>query len=129
MSRERRHSPRFTLDGSVRLSAPGCPAQDARFTDISMLGAGMLVSRAAVVMLAQGGKVLLEGDRIRLELSTALLSTDNEIPAVSCQVRHARRLSLDRYHVGVMFVDPDDQQGSRIASLVEMARTAGQPAE
>ncbi|MCB1801429.1 MAG: PilZ domain-containing protein [Gammaproteobacteria bacterium] len=124
MTHERRHSPRFTLEGSVRLSAPGCPVQEVRLTDISLLGAGMSVSRSAIEMLAQGGKVLLEGDRVQLDLSNGLPSVANDIPAVSCRVRHARRLSLDRYHVGVLFVDPDDGQRAGIAGLVEMARAA-----
>lgn len=119
---ERRHSPRYPLSGRVQLSVLGAASHAAEMEDISALGVGLLVSHATATVLAQGGSVLMPGDRIQVEWGAEQQTGSSDALNVICRVRHSRRLSFDTYHVGALFIDPDPFQQMQIAALLTTAQ-------
>lgn len=122
---ERRLFPRFTFARPVELRSPDGAGFGAESNEISAAGVGMLVSRDAVVSLAQGGSLLTPGDPLDVSINGA--EDDLELPGVHCRVKHVRRLSQDRYLVSVWFAELDSAQKRVVDRLIEQARAANQP--
>ena len=119
---ERRISPRFSFERSVELRGPQGVLFDARSSDISVTGMGLLLSRAVVVALAQGGSILTMGDGLQLVLPGTLNHSSQGGLTLDCRVRHVRRMSHEEYQVGVWFTNPTPGQQAGLAVLVEEAR-------
>ncbi|MCB1791095.1 MAG: PilZ domain-containing protein [Gammaproteobacteria bacterium] len=119
---ERRLSPRYSLPWPLRLRGHEAAAFDAEMADISATGVGLLASRDVILALAQGGGLLTPGDQLVVEWPPVpgdVLDTDL---CIACRVKHTRRLALDRYHVGALFVDLDSAQSHQIEQLLDRAR-------
>ena len=104
-----------------------CGAGAQRFaaitSDVSLHGMGLTMARDAVVSLAQGGALLMPGDRIEVVLSRHVASADGVIgPTLNGRVRHVRRLSQRDYHIGVWFDGLDPPQQSALDAIVDQAQ-------
>ena len=92
----------------------------AQSTDVARAGLGLETDREAVVALAQGGALLTPGDRVGVHLpGVAPGDPEAVLPA---RVRHVRRVSQGRYHVGVVFEALDPEGEARLAERVALAR-------
>ncbi len=97
---------------------------DAESSDISVNGIVLQTTRHAVVGLAQGGAILTAGDRVKLRLYPETANNGNGI-LLEGRARHVRRLSQDRYLVGVWFDRQTDEGSSGLVDLVEMLSNSG----
>ncbi len=114
--------PRFSYSQEVELRDHDGVRFDAESCDISIAGMGMFMSRDVAVAMAQGGSVLTPGDRFRVLLPGTLNPSLEGGLTLECQVKHARRLSRDRYQVGVLFLNPSAGQTAGLEALVSSAK-------
>jgi c-di-GMP-binding flagellar brake protein YcgR len=121
---ERRLFPRYSLSQPVGLLGPLGERFEARTSEISMTGIGLLMHRDTVVALAQGGSILTAGDRLRVRLPGAADTPFASVLDIDCQVRLVRRLSQDEYIVVVLFTDVDAAQKAALAAIVEEAKAS-----
>ena len=122
MQEDRRLSPRYSFVQPLELRGPDGACFEASSCDISTIGLSLLMARDAVVALAQGGSILTTGDRFQLLLPGTLNSSVEGGLTLQCRVRHVRRLSREKYQVGVWFLDPTSGQQAGIAALVASAK-------
>ena len=121
--KERRLFPRYSFTQSVELRGPRGARFDARSSDISDVGISLLMSRDAVVALAQGGSILTTGDRFQVLMPGTLNASLEGGLTLECRVRHVRRLSREEYQVGAWFVDPTPGQRTGLAALLDAAKS------
>lgn len=118
MTTERRLYPRHSLSCALRvIDRRGMP-HDATSCDVSTVGLSLYMSRADVVALAQGGSILTPGDAFEVYLPTAGMAAEDRPLRLDCRVRHVRRLSLERYLIGVLFADPGETEQARLEALL-----------
>jgi hypothetical protein len=121
---ERRLFPRYSLSQPVGLVGPRDACFEARSSEISMAGVGLLMNRAIVVALAQGGSILTAGDRLRVRLPTTASGPAPFGLEIDGQVKLVRRLSRDEYIAVVLFGDIDATQKAALAAVVEQAKAS-----
>lgn len=117
---ERRTFPRYAVDWPVTLQRQGVSPFRGSACDVSGAGMALKASRAAVLALAQGGSVLMPGDRLELEVAAG--GAMDPALAVGGRVRNVRRLSREEYQVAVRFEDLDPVQERVLDTLLEQAR-------
>ncbi|WP_078120073.1 PilZ domain-containing protein [Thiosocius teredinicola] len=121
---ERRLFPRYSYEQPMQLVGLDGELFDAESSDISVNGIVLQTTRHAVVGLAQGGAILTAGDRVKLRLYPETANNGNGI-LLEGRARHVRRLSQDRYLVGVWFDRQTDEGSSGLVDLVEMLSNSG----
>ena len=119
---DRRLFPRYSFSSPVELRSRQGERLDAQTSEISSVGIGLLMTRTAVVALAQGGSILTIGDEFELIVAGAADPYFGDSLRMDCRVGHVRRLSKDQYLVGARYADPSPAQEAEIAALVERAR-------
>lgn len=82
----------------------------------------MFMGHNIVVTLAQGGTILMPGDRFQVLLPGTLNPSLEGGLTLECQVKHVRRLSREKYQVGVRFLDPTPGQTAGLEALVQSAK-------
>ena len=116
---ERRLYPRHSLSCALRVIDHLGTPHDATSCDVSIVGLSLYMGRADVVELAQGGSILTPGDAFEVDLPTAPTDPGSDLLRLGCRVRHVRRLSLERYLIGVLFADPSDTELAKLEALLE----------
>lgn len=116
---ERRLFPRYSYEQPIQLVGLSGELFNAESSDISINGIVLQTSRHAVVGLAQGGAVLTAGDRVRLRLFPETANGGSGI-FLEGRARHVRRLSQDRYLVGVWFDWHAEDGKAGLTELVEI---------
>jgi len=119
---DRRLISRVSFAQTVELRNHAGGQFDARSCDISVTGMGLLMTRDTVVALAQGGSILMTGDRFQVLLRGTLNPSLAGGLTLKCRVEYVRRLSRDEYQIGVLFLDPTPGQQAGLVAVVEAAR-------
>jgi hypothetical protein len=118
---ERRLYPRHVFEHTVELCGTDGRVHGAETTELTAIGVGMLVSHDDVVALAQGGAILTPGDGVSISLPDPRGPEGRWLSRVHCRVKQVRRISVDRYVVGVWFDGLSPTQQAAISRLVEQA--------
>jgi hypothetical protein len=118
---ERRLHPRFHFEQEVELRGNGDTCFAGTTSDLSAVGLGMLVSRAAVNGLAQADHILSTGDPLDIVLPASLGVELGAPLRVHCRVQQVRRLSLERYVLSAWFDDPSSSVQGILSQMVERA--------
>jgi hypothetical protein len=121
---ERRLNPRYRFEYDVELGNSEGASYEARTTDLSAVGVGMLLSRDGVVGLAQGGSILTPGDTLWIRLPEPRGPDGGWLDRVSCRVKQVRRVSVDRYVVSIWFEGLVPNQQAACERLVAEAQKA-----
>lgn len=117
---ERRRVPRFNYACALPVRRAGGEQLPAFTTDVSLTGMGLKITRQALLVLADGDRLLMPGDRFEIVLPAADPARESQL-GLSARVRHVRRVSLEQYHVGVWFDACEPPQEAALARFVEQA--------
>jgi hypothetical protein len=118
---ERRLYPRFPWARSVQLRSARGQRFAARSLDLSVAGIGLEMGREGVLGLAQSGSILCPGDRLEVVLPSAVLAAQGDLD-LQCRVKEVRRISLEKYIVGIWFEELDHASQAALEKLVDDAR-------
>jgi hypothetical protein len=117
--RERRLFPRYAFAYPVWIRGGEGGPFKTETSEVSLGGVGVQLHRAAVVALAQGGSILTPGDCLDVALSPVMQGGD---PLwLKGRALHVRRLSLDRYMVGIAFEGATEEEEAALADVVAQA--------
>jgi hypothetical protein len=89
--------------------------------DLSVAGIGLEMGREGVLGLAQSGSILCPGDRLEVVLPSAVLAAQGDLD-LQCRVKEVRRISLEKYIVGIWFEELDYASQAALEKLVDDAR-------
>jgi len=100
---ERRMFPRFPVRLRAEISQDGDESFEAVVIELSRGGLSLETTKEIAELLAQGGSVLMPGERFRVQLEFSESTGCSGSLKVECLTAHARRISQSRYHIGARF--------------------------
>lgn len=114
MSQERRLVPRYSCSGTVQVGDERGRRFSAESRDVSLNGMAVLLSREAVLALAQSGGQLMAGDSLLVSLD----GDGAETAELWCRTGHVRRISRAECHVGLWFTGLEPAEEARLQEWI-----------